>query len=490
MALSVRVPILTIREGVLSKRGAMGRNGPKKFTESQHIGHAGIGLIHMLISEMGHEWHDRVVDVGIDGSIELRDPSTGRMSNQHIQVQSKASDAKFSGETDNGFWYLCDEDDIDYWMQSPHPVVLICSHPKERKAWWAHVQPWFEVPANRASRRIDFNKATQAFDGDFTGNLFAIADPHGVAHTPAAEVKRERLVTNLLPVDAPDVVYVAETTHRGLKTIYDSQRDSGLVYRSDFVLTRGRIYMWSPSEETSLADVAPGPVKAIPFGELAGGGHDDQRLASWLLSAALQDDLRDDCRWNNDRKFLHFKATQDLSERRITSTSGRQRLVFKGYYQRKDDPTQHQFFRHAAIRTHFLHADNSWYCHVTPDYYFSEDGYKEFKFADKNLAKMKRIEKNAARLSETLMWVQFLIGETEPDLFYEAPPRILDFGPPVTFTLDRGITDKQWLAPHDSEDSADAVHGSRDDSTEGSPYAVAADEDLLDVLDQITGDDQ
>lgn len=54
----------------------MGRSGPKKFTDSQHKGHAGIGLIHMLISEMGHEWHDRVVDVGIDGSIELRDPST------------------------------------------------------------------------------------------------------------------------------------------------------------------------------------------------------------------------------------------------------------------------------------------------------------------------------------------------------------------------------------------------------------------------------
>ncbi len=185
----------------------MGNRGPKKFTESQHKGHAGIGLIHMLISEMGHEWHDRVVDVGIDGSIELRDPSTGEMSNRHVMVQSKASDEKFSGETDDGFWYLCDEVDIEYWMKSKdNPVILICSHPNERKAWWAHVQPWFEVPANRASRRIDFNKATQAFDGDFTGKLFALVDPHGVAHTPAAEFKREKLYTNLLPVDPPDLV--------------------------------------------------------------------------------------------------------------------------------------------------------------------------------------------------------------------------------------------------------------------------------------------
>jgi hypothetical protein len=459
----------------------MGRGGPKKYSQSQHIGHAGIGLIHMLISEMGHEWHDRVVDVGIDGSIELRDPSTGHMSNQHILVQSKASDASFSGETDSGFWYLCDESDIDYWMKASDPVILICSHPAERRAWWVHVQPWFEVAANRASRRIDFNKATQAFDGDFTGNLFVIADPHGIAHTPSAELKPERLVSNLLPLDAPDVVYVADTKHKGHKTIYDCQRDSGRVFRSDFALARGRIYMWDESDGTSLEEVASGPLSTVPFGELAGGDADDQRLASRLLKAALDDDLREDCRWNNGRKFLHFRPTDDLKERRITSMSGRQRLVFKGYYQRKDDPTRPQFYRHAALRTHFIQTDGDWYCQVTPDYFFTEDGYSEFKFADKNLAKMKRIEKNSARLSETLMWVQFLLGEAVPDLFYEPPPRILDFGLPVTFDLDRGISDKQWLAPNERGPAVEP------DGIEEGPFAVAADDDLFTALDQIAG---
>jgi hypothetical protein len=389
---------------------------------------------------------------------------------------------KFTGETEDGFWYLCDEQDIEYWMKSKDtPVILICSHPKDRKAWWVHVQPWFEVPANRVSRRIDFNKATQAFEGDFTGKLFAIVDPHGVAHTPAAEKKHERLVSNLLPVDVPDVVYVAKTKHKGLKTVYDSQRDSGLVYRSDFVLTRGRIYMWSPAEGTSLQDVVSGPLSAMPFGELAGGDADDQRLAVWLLNAALQDDLRDDCRWNNSRKFLHFRATEDLTERRITSMSGKQRLVFKGYYQRADDPTRPRFYRHAALRAHFLQVGDEWFCEVLPDYFFTDDGYAEFKFADKNLAKMKRIEKNQARLSETLMWVRFLMGETAPDLFYEPPTRILDFGAPVRFDLDRGITDKHWLAPDDEPDAAAGV----DAADEGSAFVVAEDDDLLSALDEL-----
>jgi hypothetical protein len=428
----------------------MGR-GPKKITDSQHKGDGGIGLIHMLIYEMGHVWHDRVVDAGIDGSIELRDPGSGEMSNRHVMVQSKASDATFPGETDDGFWYLCDEEDIEYWMKAEVPVILICSHPKERHAWWVHVQPWFENPSNRASRRIDFTKATQAFTGDFTGKLFAIVDPHGVAHTPAAEKKNERLCSNLLPVDVPDVIYVAKTKHTKPGAVYAVHRDSGRSFRSDFVLKRGRIYMWSPAEGTALDAVPSGPVESMPFGELVAGDADSQRLAVWLLNAALRHDVRADCRWNNSRKFLHFRPTKDLTERHIVTMSGRERLVFKGYYQRKDDPSRPQFYRHAALGAQFSRIGDEWFCELLPDYFFTDDGYKEFRFADRNLAKMKRIEKNPARLGETLLWASFLMGETAPDLFYEPPERILDFGAPLRFDLDRGITDKHWLAPPDTD---------------------------------------
>lgn len=465
----------------------MGSRGPKKFTESQHKGHAGIGLIHMLISEMGHEWHDRVVDVGIDGSIELRDPSNGEMSNQHVMVQSKASDERFPGETDDGFWYLCDEADIEYWMKSKDsPVILICSHPKERKAWWVHVQPWFEVPANRASRRIDFNKATQTFDGDFTGKLFALVDPHGVAHTPAAEFKHEKLYTNLLPVDPPDLVYVAKTKYTKPGAVYAAQKASGLGFRSDFVLKNGKIYMWGRPEGTSLEKVVAENAKDLLFGELAGGDADAQRLAVWLLKAALQHDLRADCRWNNDRKFLHLRPTRDLTIRRLESLTGRERIAFNGYYQRKDDPSKPQFYRHAALRPHFSQVDGEWFCEVVADYFYTEDGYSEYKYADKMLGKMKRLEKNAARLGETLMWMRLLIGETKPDLFYEAPETILYFGPPVTFTLDRGITDKNWRAADGTGDESDSDLEDLD-ALDGALEQL--DEDLT-LLDELEGADR
>ena len=67
----------------------------KQVSRSAHIGDAGIALIHQRVSTIDHVWHERAVDAGIDGTIELRDPATGEVSNCHLQVQSKASDNDF-----------------------------------------------------------------------------------------------------------------------------------------------------------------------------------------------------------------------------------------------------------------------------------------------------------------------------------------------------------------------------------------------------------
>ncbi len=138
----------------------------KQVSRSAHIGDAGIALIHQRVSAMDHVWHERTVDAGIDGTIELRDPATGEVSNCHLQVQSKASDNDFPGETADRFHYDCDERDLDYWMKSSMPVLLVCSHPKRGEAWWVHIQSYFADPARRASGRVDFNKITMSLEGE------------------------------------------------------------------------------------------------------------------------------------------------------------------------------------------------------------------------------------------------------------------------------------------------------------------------------------
>lgn len=176
----------------------------KKIDKSAHIGDAGVALIHTRVSAMGHVWHARAVDAGIDGTIELRDPATGLVSNRHLLVQSKASDLSFGGETADKFHFIVDERDLEYWLQATLPVILVCSHPKANEGWWVHIQAYFADPARRVDRRVDFAKATMAFDDDISGRLFAVADPHGQAHTSVAEHRAEKLVSNLLPVAIPE----------------------------------------------------------------------------------------------------------------------------------------------------------------------------------------------------------------------------------------------------------------------------------------------
>jgi hypothetical protein len=236
----------------------------KKIDASAHIGDSGIALIHQLINKMGFTWHERKLDAGIDGEIELRNPATGEVANRVIFVQSKASERPFPGENDRSFHYLCKDTDVDYWMGADVPVLLVCSHPHTGEAWWMHVQGWFHDPAHRASGRIDFDKRTQRLDSSASHRLLNLADPHGRAHTIVADVREETLTSNLLTVAVPELVYCASTKLRDPREVYERQRATGEDdIRRDFMLRDGRLYTWSPPETTALAAAVTGPTDVV-----------------------------------------------------------------------------------------------------------------------------------------------------------------------------------------------------------------------------------
>lgn len=412
----------------------------KKIDKSAHTGDAGIALIHTRVSAMGHVWRELGMDAGIDGSIELRDPKTTEVSNRHILVQSKASDRDFPGETATKFHYLCADRDVEYWMQADQPVILICSHPKTQEAWWVHVQDHFSDPARRAACRVDFEKVTMAFDDDITDRLFAVADPHGRAHTPVAESRPEILVSNLLAVDIPEAFWSFPTRLTRPRDVYLLQHESGLGVRDDFILNGGRLLTWAPVEGTALARAVQGVPTVEPTGELMAGGEAAERRLVWMLNAALRHDLHEDCAWHRKRDMVYFRATSDLASRHINTSGTNWRTVFKGY-PKKSDASQISFYRHAGLKWQFMCFDGEWVCALTPDYYFSYDGVKESRFTASLLGKIKRLERNPAVRSETRMWATYL--RAEPNLL-DVRERLLDFGDLLSFPVELGIDDASW----------------------------------------------
>lgn len=429
----------------------------KKVSKSVQIGATGTSLIGLRVSAMGHVWHERHIDAGIDGMIELRDPATGEVSNSHLLVQSKAQDALFPGETDERFHYICDDRDLDYWMKAREPVLLICSHPKDEQAWWVHVQSYFADPSRRTDRRVDFNKATMALAGDITDRLFAIADPYGQTHTSSPDRRNETLVSNLLLVDTPPVVYSYETKLRGRKAVYEAQESSGLLVRDDFVLWGGRLLTWKEADASGLSAAVTGPSAVRPLGELSESEQNGDHLVVQLLNNALRQDLRPDCAFHAKRQFLYFRASDDGSERKWNTSRSNWRSVFKGY-PKKSDPSTISYYRHSALSWQFIQIEGDWYCLVVPDYFFSIDGYRESRYASDLLRGIKKIERNPAVLQETKLWVSILCPR---DSLFGQAERILDFGDLVTFKVDQGIDDVAWKQ---AEENANEGNGASVDT--------------------------
>lgn len=128
------------------------------------IGQQGVALIQKRVLEMGWLWHQTsVFDAGIDGYIELRN-ADGTVLNSIIQVQSRATQGRFTAESDTGFEYLCSEKDLAYWLAGNAPVILICSRPDNSEAYWVSVKDYFKQPDRRQARRVQFDKNRDLFD--------------------------------------------------------------------------------------------------------------------------------------------------------------------------------------------------------------------------------------------------------------------------------------------------------------------------------------
>ena len=103
----------------------------KTIRDGQLLGELGVNLVQSLILKMGFTWHpsNQSVEAGIDGWVELRDASTGAVTNSWIAIQSKARSRLAEDATSIRF--PCSTDDVEYWMQGSAPVILVVSKPND-----------------------------------------------------------------------------------------------------------------------------------------------------------------------------------------------------------------------------------------------------------------------------------------------------------------------------------------------------------------------
>lgn len=114
----------------------------KKITDNQILGERGEALVKAAFLEIGFLYEPRGrLEAGVDGLVELRDPSTGQVRGLILAVQVKTMlEGRYSYETDDGFEYLLDANDLDYWRQSNIPVVIVLCRLSDKTLYWKPVE--------------------------------------------------------------------------------------------------------------------------------------------------------------------------------------------------------------------------------------------------------------------------------------------------------------------------------------------------------------
>lgn len=403
------------------------------------IGEGGVGITARRVNEMGFLYHDRRVDHGIDGEIELV-AADGAALNAVVMVQSKASNRRHVFETADSFQWTADPADLEYWLGGNVPVIVVLSRPDEDLAWWFDVRAEFSDPRRRAERTVTINKHTQSFDKAAAVEIMRLGVPRTSGIYLPPPPKNERLTTNLLPVDAwPDTVFVAPATARDYTEAWERLK-AGPATAPGWILHDRMVI--------SFGDLRTGPLRV-----LCDGGVENHDTTDWadsddqdrvhqfadLLRRTLVTDRRGDLRWHQARHHLHFRATRNLQPRVVGRGNGhRGRTVFAPHYA-KAEPERVSYYHHAALKPRFRRIDGRWFCQLGVDYCFTHDGMDESSFADSLLAGIKRLERHAAVVGWTRMWERYL---QQPDLF--TAYSMLAFGMLLTFEVSRGIDDAWW----------------------------------------------
>ncbi|MDD4736784.1 MAG: DUF4365 domain-containing protein [Kiritimatiellae bacterium] len=421
----------------------------KIINDNQMLGEMGETFIRSLVLKMGYTFEGIKTDAGIDGTIEIRDPASGKMLNLILRVQVKATRA-FQNETDDQFLFRCDKNDVEYWLKGNTPNILVVCNPMTEKAYWISIRNYFSL-LKPSSFTVKFHKKEDVFDETTAGKLLEIARPVDSGLYMEAPRKNDVLTSNLLVVKRlPEIVYVAPTTCRSLGEVYAKGKEAGcslppeIIYHEK-MLTSVHDFrednVWNSVCESSGSD-------AFSFDDRFDMIEDvlNRRLASEFLFNCLKGFSA-----NCGLQYLHREglfyvkyakidgAAQKRgfhSSSRLSVRQGKRGMVVPLRGRAKG-------FKHCAFFAKVLLIEESWYLQIEPTYHYTYDGFKPKHNAAEFLSKIKRLEKNMSVFSQLRMWEQFLSESGEPDLL-SAGYGHLGFGRLEYFNLDRSVPDALW----------------------------------------------
>ncbi len=279
---------------------------------------------------------------------------------------------------------------------------------------------------------------------------------------------REEAFLNLLSIKFPSTLYVADIVfdedgrrsrrRRGTKVnLRDrvrslmNQRD--IRFSADWTCHKSQVIAFHDLSNPSLPIseiVDQGTVTELAPDEYYGEDADQERVFKSLLHNCLKQALfKKGIQWQDKAEIFIFCPTEDGQvERQETWGSARTTRTVYRRIDNKRDPTRVFNHKHLAFSRQFLCLDDVWFLAIRPEWFFSSDGYKKSRFADKNISWLKKHEWNKNVFTHLRFLVDFLTTEPQDDLFDSIPPEpypFLRFDSLVCLPDLPALPDNKWL---------------------------------------------
>jgi len=353
------------------------RKGRKHLSKNSVLGQRGINLIERNVLDMGCRWTaSGPNEVGIDGYIELFDPSSRAPLGKTVAVQSKAF-PRLPNESETHFDYWCDRRDLDYWLHSNLPMALIVSRPDTEEAYWIPIKDYFADSGSRNSPKIRFDKNCNRLSAESLSQLIDLgrAPEEGLFLAPVP--RKENLYCNLLPLlQTPSLIYAAQTELRQAFDVRTKLRAQGKPPGSSWTLKNKMLLSFHNLEEHPWQEVCdPGTVESFATAEWAESNDPSrQREFVELLNRALRSDLGPGVRYwpHEDCYAISGYDTKKLSYHSAKRNS--KITVISSTRQTSAAGTIFTFLRHLAFRGQFRPFGRKWYLEVTPTYRLRGNG--------------------------------------------------------------------------------------------------------------------
>jgi Domain of unknown function (DUF4365) len=429
----------------------------KTVTDGQLHGELGETLVKAKFHRLGLVFEGRGrLETGIDGTVELREPVTGRMLGKTIAVQVKTTaDGRYTGETDASFEYLLRTADLDYWRSSNLPVIIVLLRLSDESFFWKSV----DQGVAGEERRLLFDKAADRLDAAALDRLAQLAVDRGRLGSFVPPMRTgEPAHLNLMRVRMPDEIFVAESPFRsGRDAVPALLRAEGRHF--DWVI-RGRRFVSfrDPRGGALEAIVEPDTVEAVETGRVAASDdRDDEVVMVELLRRTLEGQFAADLAYDRDGRAFHFRAPDPLAPRdyRYRSLRDATSATVVQLYPDKRKPDRLHSVRHHAFVPRFERIGDDWYLSITPTFFFSEDGSRPHRFGSVLLAGKKRLDRNASVRGQVFLWRHLLAnddaGEVRtPSLFaFATDPAgasaFLRFVPLEPVTMERSVPEDAWV---------------------------------------------